>query len=143
MPNNKVTSKIPRTDICRACLLRTFSEPDLSVRLMELEKNSIEKNFNRTRSLTPTSSVFLNRGPASTSSDGDDEVFLDNEEDYSVHETNTTPITPHPTPQSSCQSIPQFFISSSSFSSVSSCSLIQRGDNSEAHLSSAKRRYTF
>jgi hypothetical protein len=40
MPNNKTISEIPSIN-CKACLIRTFSEPDL--RLMELEKNSIKK----------------------------------------------------------------------------------------------------
>lgn len=151
MQDDKAVSKKPHVDFCRACLLRTFSEPDLSIRLMELEKNSTKKsNFNRTRSLfiyphenyessddTDKSAQSL----SSTSSEGDDDVFLDNEEACSAYETNTTP-RPYSTPRSSCQSISRFFISSSSLTLASSFSSNQNIDSPEAYLSSAKRRYT-
>lgn len=120
MPNNKTNSETSSIETkCRSCLTRTFTDPDLHARLKE-EENFIKKNnSHRSRSLS-FSSDFFNNTSAFVLQETNDEAFL--------------PSTPFPTPNSSCNSIPIFYISSASSS--------ERGSHEDMD-SATRRRYTF
>lgn len=105
MPNNKSNLEISSIKSkCRACLTRTFTDPDLHARLKEQERISVKKNsFYRSRSQS-FSSIFRDASASGLSLQETKEKVL--------------PGTPSPAPNSSCTKI--FYFSSSSSSEFDS-----------------------
>ncbi len=116
MPNNKSNSETSSIESqCRACLTRTFTDPDLYARLKEQERISKKNNFHRSYSLS-FSSIFS----IHTFNSLDDEVFLGASTSKLSHQAKekVLPGTPSPAPNSSCTKI--FYFSSSSSSEFDS-----------------------